>query len=42
MFDQTHKDLKRKEEAKERRKRIDEKKKLRKQEMTAANQFKSK
>jgi len=42
MFDQTHKDLKKKEEAKERRKRIEEKKKLRMQEMAAANQFKSK
>ncbi|KAL7530961.1 hypothetical protein ACHAXR_003771, partial [Thalassiosira sp. AJA248-18] len=35
LFDQTHKELKRKEEAKERKKRIDEKRKLREQEMAA-------
>ena len=35
MFDQTHKELKRKEEAKERKKRIEEKRKLREEEMAA-------
>jgi hypothetical protein len=35
MFDQTHKELVRKEEAKARRKRIEEKQKLRKEEMAA-------
>jgi len=35
MFDQTHKELKRKQEAKERKKRIEEKRQLREQEMAA-------
>jgi hypothetical protein len=35
MFDKTHKELVRKEEAKARRKRIEEKQRLRKEEMAA-------